>query len=531
MPDVPKAPSLGFAAPAAYTAARQRLESASFHDLSVCAALGIKDTLAASTTDMALLLHRTRQLGPLDTFIRLFLLGVPVEAPAVRRALAPMTPEQWIAAGVLRAADGNLAARIELLPFQGLWLAFDRLTRLVSDEAADYVMGLGRSSITLATATVRRPVAAALDLGSGSGYQALRAAGHCRRVVASDRNPRALEFARFNAALNGLENIEFCQGDLLAPAAGQSFDLIVSNPPFVVSPETRYIYRDSGLPGDAVVEAIVRQAPRFLAEGGYCQILGNWVHPQGGDWRGRLRGWWAGSGCDMLVMQSDTLDAAAYAAKWITHTEHRDTATLSQRLDEWIEYYRAQGIEAVSGGLLTLRRRTAGENWFDITPTPDFMRGAASDSVQRAFAARDFLQACGDDGRLLEQTLRVAADVELHQTLKPEPPAWALEALELRCDRGLAYKGEVDIYMAQLMAGCDGRTALGELVARMAVAMELSLADVTPVCLRIVRNLLEQGFLEPPGATGNEQGHGIRSLATADGPPRHHTSGSGEETV
>ena len=83
----------------------------------------------------------------------------------------------------------------------------------------------------------------ALDVGTGSGVQALLAARHARRVVATDVNKRALLYAELNAALNGLENIEFRRGSLFEPAGGEYFDLVTCNAPYVVSPENRWAYR------------------------------------------------------------------------------------------------------------------------------------------------------------------------------------------------------------------------------------------------------------------------------------------------
>ncbi|MYV64362.1 methyltransferase, partial [Streptomyces sp. SID4931] len=65
------------------------------------------------------------------------------------------------------------------------------------------VLGVGGASTTLAGITVRAPVASALDLGTGSGIQALHAAQHATRVTATDLNPRALEFTRLTLALSG----------------------------------------------------------------------------------------------------------------------------------------------------------------------------------------------------------------------------------------------------------------------------------------------------------------------------------------
>lgn len=77
--------------------------------------------------------------------------------------------------------------------------------------------------------------AAVLDLGTGSGVCALFAARHARRVVAVDINPAAVRCAAVNALLNGLEQrIELRHGDLFAPVAGERFDLVLFNPPFLL---------------------------------------------------------------------------------------------------------------------------------------------------------------------------------------------------------------------------------------------------------------------------------------------------------
>jgi release factor glutamine methyltransferase len=73
-----------------------------------------------------------------------------------------------------------------------------------------------------------------LDMGTGSGVCAIFAARHARRVVAVDINPAAVRCAGINARLNRLEHrIEVRCGDLFAPVAGERFDLIIFNPPFL----------------------------------------------------------------------------------------------------------------------------------------------------------------------------------------------------------------------------------------------------------------------------------------------------------
>ena len=121
--------------------------------------------------------------------------------------------------------------------------------------------------------------------------QSLHLASHCEVLVGTDLSERALGFARFNAALNGLD-VELKTGSLLDPVEGERFGLVVSNPPFVITPRSDavpvYAYRDAGLVGDGVVEALVRGVGHHLEPGGVAQFLGNWEIPRGADWRDRL---------------------------------------------------------------------------------------------------------------------------------------------------------------------------------------------------------------------------------------------------
>ena len=85
------------------------------------------------------------------------------------------------------------------------------------EDDPDFVMGICGSTLSIANATIRHAVQRTLDLGTGCGIQALLAAAHSEQVFAVDRNSRALDFARFNAKLNRLRNIDFFEGDLFQP--------------------------------------------------------------------------------------------------------------------------------------------------------------------------------------------------------------------------------------------------------------------------------------------------------------------------
>jgi len=96
---------------------------------------------------------------------------------------------------------------------------------------------LGRTGAFLAAQLDGRVLGAdaeVLDMGTGSGVCALFAARHARHVVAVDINPAAVRCAAINARLNHLEDrIDVRHGDLFAPVAGERFDLVCFNPPFL----------------------------------------------------------------------------------------------------------------------------------------------------------------------------------------------------------------------------------------------------------------------------------------------------------
>lgn len=123
-----------------------------------------------------------------------------------------------------------------------------------------------------------------LDLGTGSGNLALAVAHQHKRarVTAVELSPEALETARRNAARHGVaDRIRFLLGDLFGPVpAGESFDLILSNPPYIARDDLprlpagvrNYEPRlalDGGPDGYAVFDRIVAGAPAFLKPGGY----------------------------------------------------------------------------------------------------------------------------------------------------------------------------------------------------------------------------------------------------------------------
>lgn len=303
-----------------------------------------------------------------------------------------MGPVWWAARGLVTVTGDQVQAAVQLRCYQGLVVAFDFHRRGGAALAPDYVMGISASSITLAGLTIRRPSRATLDLGTGSGFQAFVASRHSDRVVATDRNPRAVEMATFNARVNGLSHVDCRLDDLFEPVEGETFDMIVSNPPFIISPDNIFLFLHSGMTGDEVCRTIAREAPALLSEDGYCQFLANWTVVSGEDWRDRLAGWFDGTSCDALVLRRGSTAPDEYAAIWIESEEGGDR--IDESFDAWMAYYDGMDVQAIDSGLITMRRSASSATpWFRAEDTPETMTFPAGRDVHRRFEAEDFLAA------------------------------------------------------------------------------------------------------------------------------------------
>jgi hypothetical protein len=474
--------------------------NAGYSDSGIMGLLNGKAPSSIRENDIPLLLRCTSGGSPLETLVRLFLMEIPVSAGDASRAIAPMDIETWVSAGFLAAHGDDITACIKLLPFKGLLVAFDQTRMLYTEEKAEYVMGIGASSLTLANFTIRKPSLHMLDLGAGCGIQALLASSHSRQVTASDRNPRAIKFSRFNAAINGIDNMTCVEGDFFTPVTGKHFDLIVTNPPFVISPETSYIYRDGGLPSDQVCRKIIRDASQYLTEGGFCQMLCNWAEEEGQPWRDRLWEWVADLGCDLWVIRTDSWDPATYASKWIRHTEPGiGPKEFDEQFEQWIMYYKKQKIEAVSAGLITVRRSMSGRaSWFRAEDGPNMMVGPCGDDILQGFALQDFLISTPDNAALFDTRFQVSPDVRLKQELRPGNKGWRNEKMHLELVKGLPYRGNIDPYVAALLVQCDGTQPLGNYLKEMEEEFkEVKLTNQFGVIARVIRELVERGFLLP----------------------------------
>ena len=332
-------------------------------------------------------------------------------------------------------------------------------------------------------------------MGTGCGIQAILAARHSGRVVATDVNARALAFAAFNARLNGVENVEFREGSFFEPVRGSRFGLVTCNPPYVISPESAFLFRDSGLEGDTVSRDVVRQAPESLEEGAFAHMLVSWIVEPGGDWSAPLRSWVEGVGCDAWLLHHGTDDPLTHTGKWLRHEAGSDQEAYADTVDRWLAYFERLGIEQIAVGAVVLRRRS-GSNWVRADELPSERLRPASDHILRVFAAHDYLAGLADEGALLQERLVLVEHARLEQRAVYRGREWGVAEIALSLEEGLGFRGSLDPTVAALLAALDGQRTLGEIAADLARIEGASSAAVEQALLPAAREMLAAGFLE-----------------------------------
>ena len=321
-------------------------------------------------------------------------------------------------------------------------------------------------------------------------------------VVATDVSERALWFTWLNALLNGVAAISTRRGSLFEPVAGEQFDRIVSNPPFVITPRGEgvptYEYRDAGLQGDDLVASFVAGVGPHLAPGGVAQLLGNWESRDGRTGLERARAWVEAApvALDAWVVERESLDPLSYAELWI-----RDGGTLpgtprfAALVDAWLDDFAARGVSRIGFGYVLLRRPADGEPTlarYERIPQTLDPRTALGSHCAEALAAHDRLAAL-DDSALAASVLVVAADVtEARHHL---PGVEAPSVIELRQGGGFARTVPADPGLAALVGSCDGDLPVGSLIDAIASLLEVDAGQLRAELLPAVRELVFTGFL------------------------------------
>ena len=487
--------------------------------------------------------------SPVAVLTALFMLGDPVPATALDAALPRTTAAGAAAIGLVGEPDesGCVRALVDLRPHEAVddagevrwWVASD-LGELVTGRALapDHVLGVGGAGLTLAGLTPRTPVRTALDLGCGCGIQTLYLLRHAEHVVATDISARALAFTAFNAALAGVSvtgapgagsdiapssgldseadaasesgsdagRLELLRGSLLEPVAGRRFDLIASNPPFVLTPPA---VREAGLPlmeyrdaGGPILPGLVAGLGEHLELGASAVMLGNWEHRGVGSWREVVAAWLP-EGLDAWILERELQDPVEYATMWLRDgglTPERDPEAFDAALEAWIDDFEVRDVRGVGFGYLIVHRpRHPREPWRLLEEVTTSGQGVLGPHVAEVLEMRERLAGLDDDA-VADLRPLLAPDVTEERHLIPgaaEPTV-----ILLRQGGGLGRTLQASTAVAALAGVADGELSVGQVASAVAALSELNAVDALALRAEMVeaaRHLLTTGFLRRPG--------------------------------
>lgn len=464
--------------------------------------------------------------SPSATLAWTFVLGLAVNRGALAQALPTLGVEGAVELGLVASAptaEGQTAPssmlhpRLDLRPYSFVdergagqfWVASD-LGELALGHAVPegHVLGVGGASMTLSGLMIDDRVGSVLDLGTGCGIQAMHAAGHARRIVGTDISRRALELSALNTALNGVDSLELRLGSLFEPVAGERFDQIVSNPPFVITPRIEgvpaYEYRDGGMVGDELVQSVVRGIGRHLSPGGTAQLLGNWEYRDGRDGLERVAEWLdagalddsasGGTGLDAWVIEREVQPIEQYAETWIRDGGTRPGPEFDRLYGAWLDDFAARGVTRVGFGYVILRFPAAGAPTLRRLERLDGVLGNDSlgSHIAQSLRAHDWLQARDDDA-LTDARLTVAGDVteERHYWPGDEHPT----VMTLRQGGGFARSLPLDTALAAVVGACDGELSIRAITGAIAQLLEVEETALRASVLPGIRELMFAGML------------------------------------
>ena len=406
-------------------------------------------------------------------------------------------------------ADPWLRALFDLRPHAATLPGGDHEWWVASDLAEvqtgkplsdDHVLGIGGATLTLLEMTVRERVGSALDVGCGCGIQALYLATHAGRVVATDLSSRACALTQFNAALNEAV-IDVRAGSLFEPVEGETFDLIVTNPPFVITPDSvrgaagLLEYRDGGMDRDNLIRAVLRGAPACMNEGGTLQMLANWEIPADRNpdtqWSWRVDSWLDGLPVDAWVVQRDVLDPARYVDMWIRDSggQLMARADYERAFTSWLSDFRRAGTGAIGMGFVALRRldeaeaASGGKRAYDLSLDGHAPRGR---DVAWALASLRTPE-------LWDTALTRASDVREERHYVPGSPD--PELLIMHQGGGLGRSVPVSSAVSAVVGASDGELTVGQIAAAVAMLTSVEVDDVRAEIEAPLRDLIRWGFL------------------------------------
>ncbi len=469
------------------------LKEAGYDAAHITQQLNLSEGLRADLSNLPVLLGKTEGESVVPVLARLFFVGWPVERALCDRLLPGQFLVDAQATGLLVEKDGEWEAQASLVPFADFLVVCD--SSRVAAQSHEKVVGPGRATLALARAAVRGQHETTLDIGSGSGVLSIAAADYSDQVTGTDLSPRARAFGEFSAALNGKTGVEFLCGDGLETVKGRQFSRIVANPPFFLGPVKTFTFCDSPLELDGFSRRVALEAPAHLKDGGYFQMISEWVEIKGQPWQQRIREWTAHTGCDVLVTVASAQTAMQYAEKRFSEAKTLFGERTDESFRRHLDYFGQHQVENILLGIVTLHKRKSNRNWFAVLPSCPVTPGVA-EAIEERMATLTFAAAHTAE-ELLNTRFGVAVDAVMEQRIVRAEEGWRAQFVDLLKTGPFEDRLRLDSGVGAVFQMFDGKTSLGDIAARLAQEAALSVDDARKNCLQLCQRLLQLSLIKP----------------------------------
>jgi methylase of polypeptide subunit release factors len=436
--------------------------------------------------------HLRRLDTPVGYAMRMFLFSDPVTFVEARAALGELT-DTLVDLGLLeRCAGGGFASPFVLSLIDDLLIFSDDLS-----HGRDAVMGFGETTVELCGAAFpKQNVQRVLDLGCGSGTAALLLAKRARASVGVDINPRAIALSKINAAINGITNIEFRLGDLFAPVEGETFDLIVSQPPFVPRPAglgaSDFLY--GGPRGDELALTLLSKLTPHLAPGGRALVVVEWPDHGTEALDVRLRKAINTGDVNLLLLRMPHTELDGHAVSYAAGLHPTLGRPFEQEARVRREHLEQMGIRALLPTLAVIERADPTPGWTMTVAIESLTRVSfTSERIDRLLAAQ---AVAASPDRLLATKVRMPAGSVLSQE-QVGPGADAPSTLHARfAPAALIPPLQLTIELLGLLTFLHEAPNVRVAIERFANELEIPLDEAMPRSLEAAARALREGILE-----------------------------------
>jgi len=419
--------------------------------------------------DLAALSARPRQKPKagdgLDALIYLFVLGESLPAVEARSFFSPPVWDALSQTGLVQPdpADAERTlAPVALYPIRDLFIASDRWSspdHFPRPMFPDIVYpALTKSAKQFIDFTSYAPCEDFLELCAGTAPAALLAARSAKNIWATDIAERSIDFARFNAALNGIHNVTFAQGDLYQPVEGRTFDRIAAHPPYVPVLKTAEIFYGGGEVGEEITKKVIAELPLRLKPGGrlYCRTMG--TERPGHSFEMRIREW--------LGEKQAEFDVALFTLMILEPRQFALEETLNknggrEQFVQWEKLFSKNDVLELVIGIVIIERHSDQRPSFTIRRP--IGAGTPAAALEWAMKWESELRTEGAPKRLEQAKLLANPSIEIIVRHVLRDGDISPENYTLSIGQPFALDCKAEAWMALLLPCCDGKTTVAEL--------------------------------------------------------------------